>query len=150
MVVANTVCCAFYYVSISFAIRTKSRSVDPYCLCHPYTISLFPQNVPLHLGLQNATIPKMDNLKINDTVHFELYDCIGLVLKVENGKSFNQQNKSILTFDPESKTIGSRKTVMTSESYSTDPVIYQMLIGNKKAWISSIEVALAIDGCVLR
>jgi len=91
----------------------------------------------------------MDNLKIQNTVTFELYNCIGIVLKVADGKTFDSAGQYILVFEPESKVVSSRKVVATvswyaKSSHGNNPPgpqkVYQILIGNHKGWIGEHEI----------
>jgi len=90
----------------------------------------------------------MKILKVQETVTFELYNCIGIVLTVLDGKSFKCQEHPILTFDSASKAINSRtRAFQPSNNWVINNVVmYQMLIGNHKAWLGHSELERAIDG----
>ena len=90
----------------------------------------------------------MNILKIQDTVTFELYDCIGIVLQVLDGKDFNYQEHPILTFDSLFKIIDSRIRFEPPPNkwYRDNCVMYQILIGNHKAWLGNEELERAIEG----
>lgn len=87
----------------------------------------------------------MHNLKVQDKVEFELYDCVGLVLKIENGNYFDDTtDQKVLTFSPRSKVVSTRK--LKGTWYAKSNTVYQILIGNKKGWVGDNEIAAVLEG----
>ena len=93
--------------------------------------------------------PSIKFLKTKEQVVFEHYSCVGLVLNAGRAATtiFAAKNKpQLLTFNPEDCIIETKDFEGFSNLYTKHQRVYQVLVGNKKGWISHIELEYVLAG----
>jgi len=92
------------------------------------------------------------HFNIKDSIEFDNFKCVGIVLDWQFYDDLKSEPKKLLSFiqefEEEEAVIEILDGLDDGEVYQyiSNPIMYQLLIGNKKGWISYPELESVLNG----